>query len=237
MRHKELPFIREMFDGIAPRYDFLNRLLSLRQDVAWRKKMVSMIDLPENGRVLDVACGTGDVALEFYRQKGARVKVVGLDFSLRMLHLAQKKIQRIPEHRISLINADALCLPFGKPAFDAVTIAFGIRNIQNKTDTLKAFFDCLVPGGKVGVLELATPGKKRVSGAYNAYFMRVLPVIGRLFSRHGFAYSYLPESVSRFPEPEAFKNIMVRSGFSTVSIHRLTFGVARLYVGTKPAQP
>jgi SAM-dependent methyltransferase len=148
MQHKELPFIREMFDGIAPRYDFLNRLLSLRQDVVWRKKMVSMLELPNNGNVLDVACGTGDVALEIYRQMGSTAQVAGLDFSYGMLELAKKKIQKGPDAAISLLRGDALNLPFHGQVFDAVTIAFGIRNIQNKSAHSKPSTIASCPGEK-----------------------------------------------------------------------------------------
>ena len=233
MENRELPFVREMFDAIAPRYDLLNRLLSLRQDVGWRKKMVAAMMVPEDGRVLDVACGTGDVMLEILRQKGPRVKVTGVDFSPGMLDLARKKVVQHGRSGISLLAGNALLLPFRPATFHAVTIAFGIRNIQDKFGTLKAFYDILEPGGMLMVLELATPGSPRMRDAYLAYFQKVLPLIGRFFSRHGFAYSYLPESVSRFPSPEVFSNIMKSAGFSAVSCRRLTLGIANLFVGTK----
>lgn len=234
MQPRELPFVREMFDNIAPRYDLLNRLLSLRQDVVWRKKMVSAMALPENGQVLDVACGTGDVAMEIVRQKGPRVKVTGIDFSPGMLCLAQKKIRRMPNTSIGLLAGDALALPFGTASFHAVTIAFGIRNIQNKAGALISFYDSLLPGGMVLVLELATPKKTRLRDAYLAYFQRVLPIVGRLFSTHSFAYSYLPESVARFPTADFFMSIMADAGFAHITCRRLTLGIANLFVGVKP---
>lgn len=233
MQRRELPFVREMFDSIAPRYDLLNRLLSLRQDVAWRKKMVSAMPLPGNGQVLDVACGTGDVALEIVRQKGPRVKVTGIDFSPGMLDLAKEKIRRDETAAISLLAGNALRLPFRNDTFHAVTIAFGIRNIQNKAAALKAFYDCLVPGGRVLILELATPRKTRLRDAYLAYFQKVLPLIGRLFSRHRFAYSYLPDSVARFPTSDVFMPIMASAGFDKITCRRLTLGIANLFVGVK----
>jgi demethylmenaquinone methyltransferase/2-methoxy-6-polyprenyl-1,4-benzoquinol methylase len=223
-----------MFDSIAPRYDLLNRLLSLRQDVAWRKKMVSTMAIPENGRALDVACGTGDVALEIVRQKGPRVKVAGIDFSPGMLDLAQKKISRGENTTISLLAGNALRLPFRNDTFDAVTIAFGIRNIQDKAAALKAFYDCLVPGGRVLILELATPRQTRLRDAYLAYFQKVLPTIGRLFSKHRFAYSYLPDSVARFPASDVFMSIMAETGFDRIACRRLTLGIANLFVGIRP---
>ena len=234
MQRREPPFVREMFDSIAPRYDLLNRLLSLRQDVAWRKKMALAMAIPENGRALDVACGTGDVALEIVRQKGPRVKVIGIDFSPGMLGLAQKKISRGENETISLLAGNALRLPFRNDTFDAVTIAFGIRNIQDKAAALKAFYDCLVPGGRVLILELATPRQTRLRDAYLAYFQKVLPTIGRLFSRHPFAYSYLPDSVARFPTTEAFRSIMADAGFDRITCRRLTLGIANLFVGIRP---
>ncbi|MBC2709616.1 MAG: bifunctional demethylmenaquinone methyltransferase/2-methoxy-6-polyprenyl-1,4-benzoquinol methylase UbiE [Desulfosarcina sp.] len=236
MENRELPFVREMFDSIAPRYDLLNRLLSLHQDVVWRKKMVSAMVIPENGRVLDVACGTGDVAMEICRQKGPLVKVTGIDFSPGMLGLAQKKIRRQEAPAISLLAGNALALPFGEQTFHAVTIAFGIRNIQNKAGALKAFYQYLKPGGMVLVLELASPKQSCLRDAYMAYFQRVLPLVGRLFSKHSFAYSYLPDSVSRFPAPDVFMKIMAEAGFSRITCHRLTLGIANLFVGGRAAE-
>jgi demethylmenaquinone methyltransferase/2-methoxy-6-polyprenyl-1,4-benzoquinol methylase len=234
MESRELPFVREMFDSIAPRYDLLNRLLSLRQDVVWRKKLVSAIALPESGQVLDVACGTGDVAMEICRQKGSLVKVTGIDFSPGMLRLAQEKIRRHQNMAISLLAGDALALPFGEASFHVVTIAFGIRNIQDKAGALRAFYETLMPGGMLLVLELATPKKTRLRDAYLAYFQKVLPTIGHLFSKHSFAYSYLPDSVSRFPATDVFMAIMAEAGFSHVTCRRMTLGIANLFVGVKP---
>jgi demethylmenaquinone methyltransferase/2-methoxy-6-polyprenyl-1,4-benzoquinol methylase len=234
MESRELPFVREMFDNIAPRYDLLNRLLSLRQDVVWRKKLVSAIVIPESGRVLDVACGTGDLSMEICRQKGPLVKIIGIDFSPGMLRLAQGKVCRNRNAAISLLTGDALALPFREASFHAVTIAFGIRNIQDKASALKAFYETLMPGGMVLLLELATPKKSRLRDAYLAYFQKVLPTIGRLFSKHEFAYSYLPDSVSRFPETDVFMTLMEDAGFSRVICRRLTLGIANLFVGVKP---
>jgi demethylmenaquinone methyltransferase/2-methoxy-6-polyprenyl-1,4-benzoquinol methylase len=234
MENRELPFVREMFDAIAPKYDLLNRLLSLRQDVVWRRKMVSAMAIAGSGRVLDVACGTGDVILEILRQNGERIEVTGIDFSPAMLMLARQKIRPIQDPAISLLAGNALAMPFEHESFDALTIAFGIRNIQDKAGALKAFWDVLKPGGRLLILELATPRNTRLREAYLAYFQKVLPLIGQLFSKHKFAYTYLPDSVSRFPEPAVFMSIMRSAGFSTVDCRRLTFGIANLFVGIKP---
>ncbi|MDL2268982.1 bifunctional demethylmenaquinone methyltransferase/2-methoxy-6-polyprenyl-1,4-benzoquinol methylase UbiE [Desulfosarcina sp. OttesenSCG-928-G17] len=232
MGNRELPFIRGMFDRIAPHYDLLNRLLSLRQDVLWRKKMVAAITAPEGGCVLDVACGTGDVALEILRQKGAGTRVVGVDFSPGMITLAKKKI-RDANASIHLVVADALALPVMPESFHAVTIAFGIRNIQDKERALKGFYNCLVPGGKLLVLELSTPPANGMRETYMTYFQKVLPKVGRLFSKHAYAYSYLPESVTLFPPADLFMTMMKDAGFSNVSGKRLTFGIATLFTGVR----
>lgn len=233
METRELPFVREMFDRIAPRYDLLNRLLSLRQDVLWRRKTVSAIGVPDDGRVLDVACGTGDVVLEILRQKGSRVRVIGVDFSARMVTLAREKTRHLPSGTLCLSVGDALCLPVKRESVDAVTIAFGIRNIQNKALALESFRESLTPGGRLAVLELAAPQEGLLRDLYLAYFQKVLPLIGRLFSHHQFAYSYLPESVSRFPSPTRFMGMMRAAGFSKVKRRRLTLGAANLFIGVK----
>lgn len=233
MGNPELPFIRGMFDCIAPHYDLLNRMLSLRQDVLWRKKMVAAIAPPKNGRVLDVACGTGDVAMEIIRQKGAGIRVVGIDFSPGMLDIAKKKTRRF-RSGINLVAAEALALPVAPASFHAVTIAFGIRNIQNKAGALEAFYNCLMPGGQLLVLELSTPPAAGLRDIYMAYFQKVLPKVGRLFSKHAYAYAYLPESVTRFPSADRFMALMKRAGFSQVSCKRLTFGIASLFIGIRP---
>lgn len=235
MENRELPYVREMFDSIAPRYDLLNRVLSLRQDVRWREKMASAMALPETGHVLDVACGTGDVALEICRQRGPHVRVTGIDFSPGMLVLARKKILGKPSPAISLLAGNALNLPFRDRTFHAVTIAFGIRNIQDKAGALKAFYRCLKPTGMLLVLELATPkASSGLRNVYLAYFQKILPLIGRSLSKHRFAYSYLPDSVSRFPAPDAFMALMADAGFSRIACQRLTLGIANLFVGIKP---
>ncbi len=231
---RELPFVREMFNAIAPHYDFLNRLLSLRQDVSWRRALVSALDLRPGMKVLDVACGTADVALEVQRRTAGAVFVVGADFAPEMLRRAQPKIaaenSRGP---IPLLAADGFHLPFGPERFDALTIAFGIRNIRDKATVLRRFYDHLKPGGRLAVLELSTPDQPLLRQAYLTYFDHLLPLSGRLFSRHTFAYSYLPASVAQFPPASVFAGLMRSAGFRQVRWRKLTMGVAVLFIGER----
>ncbi|MDD2388464.1 MAG: bifunctional demethylmenaquinone methyltransferase/2-methoxy-6-polyprenyl-1,4-benzoquinol methylase UbiE [Desulfobacterales bacterium] len=230
MKNVELPFIKDMFDTIAPTYDFLNRLLSLRQDVYWRKKLVSSLALPDGACVLDVACGTGDVMMEIARQR-QNAWVVGVDFASNMLELAGKKIY--PSVSAGLAAANALHLPFGSRTFDAVTIAFGIRNIGDKLTALQEFYSCLKPGGCLGVLELATPENRLLLSAYLTYFQKILPAIGGFFSRQIKAYRYLPESVVNFPKPAVFAGLMRQAGFMHIRWQPMTMGIVNLYIGYK----
>ena len=231
----ELDFIKEMFDSIAPRYDFLNRLLSLRQDVYWRRTMITALDLPDNAAVLDIACGTGDVLIEILNRTGNQQLVVGADFAPEMLKIANTKLLKGDfSPKTQLIAGNALYLPFAANTFDAITIAFGIRNIMDRKLALIRFFDCLKPGGKVAVLELATPKNKFFLSLYLFYFSRILPIIGSFFSKHLKAYDYLPASVINFPPPDKFSAIMKQAGFGGIKWRRLTMGIATVHIGQKP---
>jgi demethylmenaquinone methyltransferase/2-methoxy-6-polyprenyl-1,4-benzoquinol methylase len=235
MKSEELPYVRDMFDHIASRYDFLNRLLSLRRDVYWRREMIDRLDVTSGALVLDVACGTGDVALEIVRRAGRRVYVAAADFAPRMLQLAQPKIRdRKAARQIGLTAADAFRIPFKHDSFDALTIAFGIRNIQDKATVLKRFYALLKPGGRLAVLELATPDSSLLKRAYLFYFNRLLPLVGRFFSKHSFAYSYLPASVAQFPPADDFAALMRSAGFQRVDYWKMTMGIAVLFIGDKP---
>jgi len=230
--NKELDFVKEMFDRIAPKYDFLNRLLSMRQDIVWRTQMVKAVNLTKNSRVLDVACGTCDVALEVNSQLKGHVQIFGLDFSFGMLRLGKQKIKN--KNNIVLLNADALNLPFMHNVFDAVFIAFGIRNIMNRQKAVTQFFNVLNNGGRLAVLELTTPQKGFLRSLYLLYFQKILPVIGSFFSKHNNAYTYLPESVLKFPTPIEFSKIMKKAGFKDIRFKQMTFGVVTLFIGTRP---
>jgi demethylmenaquinone methyltransferase/2-methoxy-6-polyprenyl-1,4-benzoquinol methylase len=233
MKNVELPFIKEMFDAIAPRYDFLNRMLSMRQDVMWRRMMVGCLDLAPGSRLLDVACGTGDVLIEAGRQTGDDVILVGADFSPGMLALARGKTAGTPSRRIHLSVGNGLGLPFGPATFDAVTIAFGIRNISNKIKALREFRRCLKPGGVLAVLELTTPPEGRLRELYLLYFKNLLPLVGRLVSGDRSAYNYLPESVLGFPPTPEFLALMRQTGYRDIRYRKLTLGIATLFLGRK----
>jgi len=234
MKNIELPFIRDMFNAIAPRYDLLNRLLSLRQDVYWRRKMISRIKIPAQATLLDMACGTGDVILEILRQKGTGNTVIGSDFSIAMLQLADKKIKSEASFsQIFLVAGNALQMPFKPESFDSVTIAFGIRNINDKLSALKAFHNMLKKDSMLAILELTTPQKGFFRSLYLFYFRKILPMIGWLVSGEIKAYQYLPDSVLNFPSSREFADIMFSAGFSNVKWQKLTFGIATLYTGKK----
>ena len=229
--NKELDFVKDMFDRIAPKYDFLNRLLSLRQDIFWRHQMVKAADLEKEARILDVACGTCDVALEAYSHLMGHAKVFGLDFSFGMLQLGKKKINN---KNIWLLNADALKLPFKHQLFDAVFIAFGIRNIMGRQSAVRQFFNALKSGKRLVILELTTPEKGILRSLYLLYFQKILPVIGSFFSKDNTAYTYLPDSVLKFPTPVEFSKIMKDAGFKQIRFKQMTFGIVTLFVGCKP---
>lgn len=232
--NKELDFVKSMFDRIAPRYDFLNRLLSMGQDIVWRTQMVKAASLQKNTRVLDVACGTCDVGLEINFQLKGQTKVFGLDFSFEMLKLGKKKLIKKNIKNLQILNADALDLPFKNNIFDAVFIAFGIRNIMDRQRAVNVFFDVLKKGGCLAVLELTTPEKGILRSLYLLYFQKILPVIGSFFSKDNSAYTYLPESVLKFPTPVKFSETLKQGGFENIRFKQMTFGIVTLFVGNKP---
>ncbi len=232
--NKELDFVKDMFDRIAPRYDFLNRLLSMRQDIVWRNQMVKAAALQKESRILDVACGTCDVALEINSQLKGQTQILGLDFSFGMLRLGKLKLLKKKKKNIKLINADALNLPFKHHIFDAIFIAFGIRNIMVRQRAVKAFFDTLKRGGRLAVLELTSPEKGFFRSLYLLYFQRILPMIGSFFSKDSNAYTYLPDSVLKFPTPVEFSKLMKDAGFKDIRFKQMTFGIVTLFIGTKP---
>lgn len=225
--------IRKLFDTIAPTYDFLNHLLSLRRDLYWRKMAVR--ELKGFGeRILDIATGTGDVAIEIIKQNGYQKKVFGLDFSEPMIKRAQQKILRKGLFQsIALSRGDAIDLPFRENTFSASIIAFGLRNIPNKDQALFEMIRVIKKGGKVIVLEFTFPRDELIRRLYPFYFKKFLPWLGGLISGDKRAYAYLPESVTQFPHAEDYEEMLKRSGLEEIRSRRLTFGIASIISGTK----
>lgn len=234
MRNMELLFVKDMFNTIAPWYDFLNRFLSLGQDIYWRREMVTALKISNSSKTIDIACGTCDVAIEIIKQKGKNAKVIGVDFSPGMLAPGLKKIINGKlESNIFLAAGNALSLPVTKKSFDGVSIAFGIRNIKDRTKALQEFYASLKTGGKIAVLELSTPSSGFFRSIYLFYFKKLLPLVGGFFSRNNFAYSYLPDSVLNFPAPEIFAELMQKAGFKNIRWKNMTLGIVTLYIGEK----
>ena len=225
--------IQQMFGAIAPRYDFLNRMLSFGIDRRWRTKAVRLLTYHEGSRILDVATGTGDVALEIARQTPDSVSITGADFCKEMVDLGVVKVAASPyADRIDLRVAPCEDLPFANDTFDSITIAFGIRNVVDRQLGLAEMWRVLRPGGRVIILEFSTPRSLVFRQLYYFYFRRLLPIVGGLFSRYN-AYKYLPDSVLEFPSQEEFSNMIGKAGFCDVHLHELTFGIATIYVGDK----
>ncbi len=225
--------IRNLFDNVAPTYDFLNHLLSLGRDFYWRRRAVQELK-GLGGRILDMATGTGDVAIEIIRQDGHRRKVFGLDFSHPMIQRARQKVlgKRL-SHTITLGLGDALSLPFRDNTFDASLMAFGLRNIVKKEQALSEMVRVIKNDGKVIILEFTFPRKGWMRRLYPIYFQRVLPRVGGFISGDRGAYSYLPESVFHFPSAENYERIMRNVGLLHVSSQSLTGGVASVISGIK----
>ena len=225
--------VRSMFDRIAPRYDLLNRVLSGGTDVRWRRRAVAFLQLPPGGRVLDLCSGTADLLLEALRSGGAG-SGLGVDLSHQMLTRGRRKLDAAGARRVGLAGGDAERLPVRGGAFDGALVAFGIRNVGDPLAALREVHRALRPGGRFVVLEFQTP-RGPAGTAYQLYFRHVLPRIGGLVSGDASAYSYLPASVARFPEPDAFADLMRQAGFVDVRHERLTLGIAWLHRGEKRA--
>lgn len=225
--------VREMFSGIAGRYDLLNHLLSVNIDKRWRRIVRQKLDLilaDEEAIVLDVACGTGDLSLEL--KKNAKARVLGSDFCHPMLAIAKDKTAEAGA-AIQYVEGDAMTLPFADETFDAVTIAFGLRNLSNFRDGLAELGRILKPGGKLAVLEFSSPVVPGFRGLFNFYFNRILPRIGGVVSGSRGAYEYLPDSVSKFPDQKRLVEMMREVGFESVDYTNLTGGIAAIHLGTR----
>lgn len=225
--------IQTMFTTIAPRYDLLNKILSVGIDRHWRKFAVNQLPRVQNARFLDVATGTCDVAIEIISRHPVGTKVVGADFSEGMLELGREKVRNTGlDDRIELRFADVTDLPFEDNSFDGVIIAFGIRNVQDYKKGLSEMGRVVKSGGKVVVLEFTTVQNPLFKAPYHFYIKKVLPFIGEMISGKKGAYKYLPSSMLDFPSPETFKAAMEETGLQDVRYHKLTFGITAVHVGT-----
>ncbi|MEA2042804.1 MAG: bifunctional demethylmenaquinone methyltransferase/2-methoxy-6-polyprenyl-1,4-benzoquinol methylase UbiE, partial [Bacteroidota bacterium] len=222
-----------MFDKIAHRYDFLNHFLSLNIDKIWRKKAVKKLQHSKPQTVLDIACGTGDLALTVSKRVGSE-KITGIDISQKMLEYGNKKIEKAGlSDRIHLQYGDSENIEFENDSFDAVTAAFGVRNFQNLEKGISEMYRVLKPGGKLVILEFSQPQAFPIKPLYRFYFLKILPFIGKLFSKDRSAYSYLPESVLAFPYGEQFVSILLNVGFKDAEIQSLALGIASIYSAEK----
>ena len=221
-----------MFDNISGRYDFLNHFLSLGIDIRWRRKAIKELTLLAPKLILDVATGTGDFAIQALDLHPD--KVIGIDISEGMLDVGRTKIiERNLDQKIELRNGDSENIPFEENKFDAVIVAFGVRNFENLEKGLTEIFRVVRPGGKVVILEFSKPARFPFKQLYNFYFKFILPRIGRLFSQDKAAYTYLPESVQAFPDGNDFLKILSSIGYKFTTCKPLTFGISSLYTGTK----
>jgi len=219
-----------LFDNIAAWYDFLNHFLSAGQDVYWRYRLVRFVRPGPTGRVLDLAAGTLDVSREILRQH-PDLRVLGMDFSRAMLCKGKGKVAG--STAIFPVQADGRALPLPDGCVDTVTIAFGIRNVVDRLAGLREMYRVLKPGGRAVILEFSNPRSRLFKALYYFYFRRILPFLGGLLSQRS-AYQYLPDSVLEFPDQSTFKALMAEAGFTELKHFDLTFGIATVYVGTRP---
>jgi demethylmenaquinone methyltransferase/2-methoxy-6-polyprenyl-1,4-benzoquinol methylase len=232
---KEPARIAGMFDAIAWRYDALNRLLSVGLDRRWRRRAVAALALTGRERVLDVCCGTGDLAIEAATSAAGRAReIVGLDFAGEMLRFAQPKMRRLSlDDRVRLVRGDATRLPLPAESVDATMIGFGIRNVVDHAAACREIHRVLRAGGRLMILEFGMPRLPGIRAAYRAYFRYLLPRVGGLVSKHGDAYAYLPASVEEFPAPPEFVKLLEQCGFTDVQHRKMTVGIVSLFLGRK----
>lgn len=225
--------VAKMFDSISWRYDFLNHFLSAGVDIYWRKKAIRELQALKPALILDVATGTADFAIQAVRSLNPD-KLIGVDISEGMMELGRKKIDQLGlSNKIELRRGDSENLPFEENKFDAVIVAFGVRNFENLEKGLADMYRVLKPGGKLVVLEFSKPSRFPFRQFYGLYFRFVVPVVGRLVSKDRSAYDYLPESVHAFPRGNEFVSILDRLGYKNTTCKPLTFGISSIYTGSK----
>jgi len=224
--------VADMFDNISHKYDFLNHFLSLGIDIRWRKKAIKLLKEIEPKQILDIATGTGDFAIESLKLNPDHV--TGVDISEGMLNVGREKLKkRKLDDRITLASGDSENLPFEDNKFDAIIVAFGVRNFENLEKGLSEMLRVLRPGGKVVVLEFSKPKSFPFKQLYNFYFKNILPTLGKTISKDNAAYTYLPESVRSFPDGKEFTSILDKLGFKSTQCKPLTLGISSIYTGIK----
>jgi demethylmenaquinone methyltransferase/2-methoxy-6-polyprenyl-1,4-benzoquinol methylase len=225
--------VEQMFDTISGNYDGLNRVISLGADVKWRRKVIEMVVATRPDNILDIATGTGDLAIKFAESSEAS-EVIGLDLSDGMLAVARKKTANTKlDERVKFIKGDSEALPFEDNSFDAITVSFGIRNFETLEKGLREIYRVLRPQGLFVILETSVPAKFPWKQGYYVYTRGIMPLIGKIFSKDKVAYNYLSESASVFPHGKALNNILRKIGFIEVENKPQTFGVATIYSATK----
>jgi len=224
--------VAQMFNSIAHRYDFLNHFFSLGIDVLWRRKAIRLLKKEAPKTILDIATGTGDFAFEALRLNPE--KVVGIDISSGMIAVGNQKVnKRKVNAKVELKLGDSENLEFSDNSFDAITVGFGVRNFEHLEKGLSEMARVLKPGGQAAILEFSKPRKFPIKQLYYFYFKTLMPLIGKLVSKDSSAYTYLPESVMAFPEGEAMKQIILKTGYSACTIYPLTGGIASIYLARK----
>jgi len=224
--------VTQMFDNVSSNYDFLNRILTFGIDVTWRKKVIKFVTDQNAKIVLDIATGTGDLAIMLAQ---ANIdKVTGLDISAGMLEVGKKKVAQLKlENKIEMILGDSEKLPFKDHAFDAITVGFGVRNFENLEKGLSEIYRVLKPKGTFVVLETSQPTKFPIKQGFTFYSKYIIPTVGKIFSKDKNAYSYLPESAAAFPYGDTFNNILLKIGFKSSKVYPQTFGAATIYQAIK----
>lgn len=224
--------VATMFNNIAPKYDFLNQLLSMGIHKGWRRKAVNLLKDNKPKTILDIATGTGDFAIEAMKLNPD--KIVGVDISEGMLKIGIEKINKLGLHKkIELKLADSENLPFSNNSFDAITVGFGVRNFENLEKGINEMYRVLNTNGMVTILEFSKPRKFPIKQVYKLYFQYITPAVGKIFSKDSSAYTYLPESVKAFPDGEDFLNILQKAGFKETKAIPVTFGIASIYIARK----
>jgi demethylmenaquinone methyltransferase/2-methoxy-6-polyprenyl-1,4-benzoquinol methylase len=233
---ERIGMVKEIFSTITGKYDFLNHLLSLRRDVVWRRFAIKKMRFFRTNRFLDVACGTGDLSINACL-KHRHIKAFGVDFVFPMVMVGKKKIEKKGlSGQLNFMQGNALRLPFHDDAFDVTGMAFGIRNIPDRTKALREMLRVTVPGGQIMILEMTFIQNRFFKLFYYIYLNYLLPLMAKVFSKNAAAYYYLADSIMNFPSPEEFAKIMQDTGMSEVKIYPLTFGITYLFIGKKPEE-